>query len=322
MRKVGYLAVDDGPKLTLQVLASRLTGTWLGRDESQFSEQLRLAGTGLLICGTSDSPRGRAIEAAARTESNRLGIPLVLLEDFPGNFAPVRGGDPKLLCVESDFAAQLARQKFGRDLSIHTGPAIRYDDMRRNLNALRSLAAVENAVLWIGQPETGDALETLRVLIPALRLQNPVLWFRAHPRDEGFQRGDYQHLVAAARSVEDMTTRSLDELLRRRPRLVVTQFSSVAVEAGFWGIPSLNILLPGIGGARLLEKKGYGVPPWCDIGGSFLVTDPAEMADALDVALNSESARGQVQKRFDEYFKVREEGAPGLINVLYNQGFL
>jgi hypothetical protein len=190
------------------------------------------------------------------------------------------------------------------------------------LNALRSGAAVENAVLWIGQPETGDGLATLGALIPALRRQDPVLWFRAHPRDEGLPRGDYRHLLAAGKSAEDMTARPLNELLRRRPRLVVTQFSSVAVEAGFWGIPSLNILLPAAGGARLRDKKGYGVLPWCDVGASFLATNPAELADALDVALNSESARRQVQKRFDEYFKVHEEGVPRLINVLYNQGFL
>lgn len=328
MRNIGYVAVDHGPSLTLQLLTSHLGGAWLdsnAREPGAFIEQLQRKGIELLVCGTSDSPHGRMIEATARTASTRLAVPILVVEDFPGNFTPVADGNPRLLCVESSFAADLARQKLDDDLSVHIGPSLRYDGLRSKLDALRSSGcrAGETAALWIGQPETGDALETLRVVTPALRAQDCALWFRAHPRDEGYRNGAYETLLSQSGvTVRDMTHSSLDDCLARRPRLVVTQFSSVGVEAGFWGIPSLNVLLPGAGGGRLLERKGYAVPPWCDGGAAFFVIAPLEVEEVLESAMRSERAREQIQKRFDDYFKVREEGAPGLINVLYNQGFM
>jgi hypothetical protein len=232
--------------------------------------------------------------------------------------------NPRLLCVESEFAAGLAQSKLDGELAVHVGPAIRYDPLRRVLGELRrpSDGEAENALLWIGQPETDDALQTLAAVIPAVQ-GRWTLWFRAHPRDEGYGSGAYRDLFKASRlSIEDMTTRSLDHCLRRRPRLVMAQFSSAAVEAGFWGIPALNVLLPDAGGARLLEKKGYAVPPWCDAGASFLVARTVELADMLERAMSSERARAEVKERFDAYFKVHEAGAPGLIKLLYNQGLL
>jgi len=202
---------------------------------------------------------------------------------------------------------------------VHVGPAIRYDRLRRELANLRGAvgAAAHDAVLWIGQPETSDALQTLTVLLPALQARAVNLWFRAHPRDEGYARGAYGGMP-----VEDITSRSLDECLDRRPRLVITQFSSVAVEAGFWGIPSLNVLLPDAGGSRLALKKGYSVPPWCEDGAAFLITHTGDVDKVLDRALHSAEARAKVMQAFDRSFKVTEEGAPALINLLYNQGLL
>jgi len=329
VRKIGYLAVDRGPQLTLGALALRLQGAWLKSAETDpplGAEILRAEGIELLVCGTSDSPRGRAIEGSARVAANALGIPVVVIEDFPGNFSDLPGGTPRLLSVESDFAARLARIKAAAGaLPVHVGPCIRYDVLRRRVDELRSLlhGKPDNCVLWIGQPETEDALRTLEVLLPALRAQRSALWFRAHPGDEGYLGGAYRRLLAAAGlAVEDLTASSLEGCLRRRPRLVVTQFSSVAVEAGFWGFPALNVLLPEAGAARLAEKKGYSIPPWCDAGAAFVAGSPAEVAEKLERGLKSEEARGEVQQAFDRYFMVRQEGTPALVNLLYNQDFL
>jgi hypothetical protein len=146
---------------------------------------------------------------------------------------------------------------------------MRYDDLRSRLHSLRSPSAeFANAVLWIGQPETEDSLTTLRRLVAALSGHGVRVWLRAHPRDPGHGRGAYTGL-----GLEDVSWLPLEECLARRPRLAVTQFSSAAIEAGFWGIPSLNVLFPDAGGRTLAAKKGYSIPPWCEEGAAFLISD-------------------------------------------------
>jgi len=320
VRNVGYVAVDHGARLTLEALASRLGGLWPniasdGRDD--WAEVLQARGIELLVCGTSDSTQGRSLEADACAAANVLGIPVVTVEDFPGNFIAAPDTRPTLLCVESEFAARLAAAKMP-GMAIHIGPAIRYDRLRRALKTLRrSTEEAERAVLWIGQPETADSLATLRRLLPALAARAVRVWLRAHPRDAGYADGAYAGL-----DVEDATSGPLEDCLVRRPRLVVTQFSSVAIEAGFWGIPSLNVLFPDAGGRTLGAKKGYSVPPWCEEGAAFLLADPQEIGNVLDRALGCIEARNSVMQAFDRYFRVHEEGAPALINLLYNQGLL
>jgi hypothetical protein len=271
----------------------------------------------LLVCGTSDSAPGREAEVRAQRAAAALRIPAVVIEDFPGNFAAITEALPRLLCVDSEFAAALARRQ-APGVPVHVGPAIRYDELRKILDKLRrGDGSAERAVLWIGQPETADSSETLRRLLPVLAERSVRVWLRAHPRDAGYGDGVYAGL-----DVEDVTSLPLEHCLARGPRLVVTQFSSVAIEAGFWGIPSLNVLFSHAGGRTLAAKKGYSVPPWCDGGAAFLLVDTKEIGKVLDRALGSVDARNSVMQAFDRYFKVREEGAPALINLLYNQGLL
>ena len=324
MRNVGYVALDHGPRLALEALEARLPGPWLKARGGDWADDLRAKNVELLVCGTSDSKQGRETEAAAQRAAHALGIPRVVVEDFPGNFAPIPATPPRLLCVESEFAEALARRQMP-EVAVHVGPAIRYDALRRQLSALRVAddKRGRDSVLWIGQPETVDALRTLGALLPSLQARRSPLWFRAHPRDAGYTGGAYAEILARSRqAAEDVTTISLDECLRRRPRLVITQFSSVAVEAGFWGIPSLNVLLPDAGARRLIQKKGYAVPPWCEAGAAFVITRAEDVDKVLDRAVGSAEARGKIMKGFDRYFRVAEEGTPALINLLYNQGLL
>ncbi len=238
------------------------------------------------------------------------------MEDFPGNYVRVPGAEPRLLVVDGDLGSRLARIK-EPSLDVRLFPNLRYDRLRRRLDELRSGRMTGNAVLWVGQPETDDGLKTLYRLLPALATRSIRVWLRAHPRDAGYSLGAYAGLDA-----EDVSSLPLEQCLARRPRLVITQFSSVAIEAGFWGIPSLNVLFADAGGKTLAAKKGYSVPPWCEEGAAFLLAEPREMGNVLDRALGCIEARKSVMQAFDRYFKVREEGAPALINLLYNQGLL
>jgi hypothetical protein len=306
MKKVAYVAGDHGPRETLAALAAHLPGAAaLAQD------------TELLVCGTSDSPQGCGLEAGARKAASARAIPAVVIEDFAGNYRGVAGGAPRLLLVESAFAAELARAREPA-LRVEVVPCLRYDPLRRRLSELRSRSrAREEAVLWIGQPETADSLETLRRLLAPLAALQCRVWLRAHPRDEGYSRGAYADL-----GLEDVTSRPLEECLARRPRLVITQFSSVAIEAGFWGIPALNVLFADVGGRTLAAKKGYSVPPWCEAGAAFAILQPRDVDRVLDRALGSTEARRRVIEAFDHYFQVHAEGAPKVINLLYNQGLL
>jgi len=62
--------------------------------------------------------------------------------------------------------------------------------------------------------------------------------------------------------------------------------------------------------------------PWCEAGASFLIRQRPDVDKVLDRALDSVEARSGVMQAFDRYFRVSEEGAPMLINLLYNQGLL
>jgi hypothetical protein len=317
VRTIGYLAIDHGPKHTLQALAAGLPGRWLAAPSD-------LGGVALIVCGTSDSAAGQQAEATVRRAAVDRGVPCVVVEDFPGNFTDVSGGLPGILFVECAFAATLAKGKVASGLlRAEIVPGVRYDPLRRRLADLRRAErAPRDAVLWVGQPETADCIGTLRRLLPALEAQEVAIWFRAHPRDAGYASGAYRELFDSHASFEDVTQLTQERCLERRPRLVITQFSSVAIEAGFWGIPAMHALFPDLGGARLCEKKGYSSPPWCDSGAAYMVTDDSEVGATLDRALRSDASRALAQDRFDAFFSVREEGGPRLASVLYNQGFL
>ena len=305
MRKIAYFAHDHGPRATLEALAAYLPGAWSSHDAD------------VLICGTSDTAAGRQAEAAARRAARARGTPVVVIEDFPGNVAAVPGGEAQLLFVESEFAASLARAK-DKSVAIEICPSVRYDALRRRLPDLRKGAGqTKPAVLWVGQPETRDSLETLKRLIPELTVRGMAVWFRAHPRDEGYKTGAYK-----GHRFDDLTARPLEECLAMRPRLVVTQFSSVAVEAGFWGLCGLNVLFPDLGARRLAQKKGYAVPPWCEAGAAFVISREKDVPEVLDRALDSREARASIMAAFDRYFCVTEDGGQRLMENLYNHGLL
>ena len=284
MRKVGYVAGDAGPRATLEALAAALPGSWLRQGDAS---TLREHGIGLLICGTSDTRMGRKTEAAARMAACELGIPTVVVEDFPGNYSEVPGGGPQLLVVESEFAGRLAQRAAATgSLPFHVCPSVRYDALRRQLGTLRfgAQSKIGNAVLWIGQPET--EIRTRR-LPPAAGTGGA--WSRTVVSCASAGRGICTRRVCrlAGRRHDGVP---LDECLARRPRLVVTQFSSVAIEAGFWGIPVAERPVHRRGAPNAARKEGLLVPPWCEAGAAFLISRPEDVDQVLDRALGS--ARG------------------------------
>lgn len=287
---VTLAAGDDGPRAALAPLLD------FGARWGEARDGLRA-----LVCGTSQSDAGFAFESVARRHATRLGIPVACVEDFPGNYREVEDAPTRLLVVEGEFSTCLYRARLGRVPEIVVIPPARYDALR---GAARSGAvdAPPYSVLWAGQPETESCLATLEAIRGFLRAPDVEVLFRAHPRDAGYTAGAYSALLAAlAPRSRDVTALPLAQLWREPLRLVVTQYSSVAIEAGFLGIPSAHVLLAGAGEALLESQKGYRVPMACHAGASFLVNDTRSMG-VLDRALRDASARQSALERFAALF--------------------
>ncbi len=312
-----FIGVDAGPHETLAPIANGL-GAVLESTLSESAEfwiaRIVRSGVVIVVTGTSDSEQGRAIEAAARVAARRAGVTLAAVEDYPGNYMAVAGGEADLLLVESEAAMNLARSRLGERCPrlMAISPA-RFDAMRLGSAAARATTCERwwasqarnepAALLWIGQPETADGVATLDALLPAVCAGGWRLLFRAHPRDTGYAAGAY---AVAAQALgprfADVTALGAAEVFALAPRLALTQFSSMVVEAGFHGIPSLCLLFPGAGMDRLKMKKGYPVPLACTAGAAGLCVEAARLPAMLQLLLGDEQVRRDLLSCFDAYF--------------------
>lgn len=318
------MAGDAGARTTVQAVADALPGCVVLAPAcaiENWEDVLRRDGVDLLICGTSDGAQGRALEESAQRGAAALDIPVVQIEDYPGNFRPGAGARCDLLVADGEFSARLAISRWAdRCPPTLALPSPRYDFLRQ-LPEVRepTRAADAHTVLWAGQPETEDSRRTLERCLPLLAQHDCALLFRAHPRDSGYVRGVYTRLLdEAGIAVRDVTSINWEACLRMAPALILTQFSSLAVEAGFSGIPALHVLYPDLGGATLQKKKGYPVPPWCLFGASFLIRDTGEAASQFCLALTSEASRQAALRAFEAYFCTGVPTAPRVLNHLYN----
>jgi hypothetical protein len=333
-----FVGIDAGPRETLApiaeawgtVLESRIctpADTW-GYRISQTT-------AAIVVVGTSDSTEGKETEAAVRVAARSAGVLLVAVEDYPGNYVPVAGGDADLLLAESDAAKELAHLRLGARCprAIAISPA-RFDAMRlrstlnRRSMRYKWIAQLERqepaALLWIGQPETEDCVTTLKVLLPLVQAGGLRLLFRAHPRDAGYTASAYAPIAQAlGKRFVDVTKLGVPEVFAMAPRLVVTQFSSMVVEAGFQGIPALCLLFPEAGMDRLYSRKGYRVPIVCEAGAAGVCVEPTRLPTILRQFIEDEDARQEVLSRFDSYFEVSGltcATSIGALKALLNQG--
>jgi len=170
--------------------------------------------------------------------------------------------------VETDAVVSLHAARGVPEKQIHVTGNPRYDALRHmdvaaRRAAVRARLGLEpgaSIALWIGQPDAEDSYETLAAVLPALLRAKTTLLFRAHPRDGAYAGGRYAALLAEAGDTRDVTADPDVTGLCCAVDLVVTQFSSVAVEAGYLGTPALFVLLPGLGGTYIRRRKGYAIP--------------------------------------------------------------
>ncbi len=323
MRQIGFVAVDGGPRAALAPIASTLSGVLYRVDDAAsesrqyWAREFAAACPSVLFVGTSDSSHGFRVESAVRRAAGQFGIPTVLVEDFPGNYRRVPGVRDVLLVADGSFSLALARSReAGAFADAIALSGLRYDAVRGT--ALIRPVPINQRILWAGQPETDDALATLDRLVEVVKSLGLQIVFRAPPRDAGYWAGAYQQTLSRLGDrVIDMTTAAWQHCLSLAPSLVVTQFSSVAVELGFFGIPAVHVLYEDIGQRRLLERKGYAALPWCDAGASWAIRDHGTENVIFREALDPEYRASKLEA-FSKHMLSANPQTPVLRDYLYN----
>lgn len=304
--RVGLYAVDAGPRSVFQILERYECF------EVIQSENININNFDSIIIGTSCSKQGKKLESRIRQYVIKSKIPLVIIEDYPGNYNHVPNGHPHLLIVEHQSCIKLYKEKLAGacpNMVVISNP--RYDDLRikANLEQESLKKKWENNkeqqhILWAGQPETDDGLQILNEIIPVLRCMNVKLLFKAHPRDLAYQSGVYSNVSAYLGKLwMDVTSFDLQRCIDMyAPNAVLTQYSSLAIEAGFYGIPSAYVLYPDIGAKRIMIDKAYAVPPWCLSGAGMVIQKREDVREALSKLMYDENIRCSINEKFYSWF--------------------
>ena len=188
---------------------------------------------GAVVVGTSEGVPGGNVEEIATRAAVIAGLPVFAIEDFPGNYRHRADCRLEGLFVEDDLARNVA----GAHICVTGNP--RYDalkttdreHLRVSTRAVLGLG-LQRVVLWAGQPDGNNSYLALERIMPHLSKEGVVLLFKAHPRDMAYQRGRYERLLSGLALVRDVTSVKDTCGLCCAADLVVTQFSSVGVEAG------------------------------------------------------------------------------------------
>ncbi len=316
---VGY---DQGPNQLIKFISSQTSCVQLSFNSNQIESIEGITNyisendyQGLL-CGTSQSDLGFKFESNIRQAATLLGLPVICIEDFPGNYRGISGSNTEILVVEGDFSINIYKDKLPHPSHTIVCPSIRYDHLRSHQTNLEGIKknSTSFSVLWAGQPEFEVNLSTLKTIIPALNELSVIFLFKAHPNDTEFRKGSYEkYFNEAGLRWLDVSSAKIDSSLFDQVDLVMTQFSSVAIEAGFYGIPSLNILLEDAGQKLLIERTGFATTSIIDSGASFVIREKKGILDYLKMCLTDLSARKKVMTNFDRVYETRQTQLPKLL---------
>lgn len=251
-----------------------------------------------VIRSTSETPGRINDEDRIASMCGRTGIPVFVVEDFPLNFRPIDGSPFDLVFVDSDETRERHRRLGLPAGRICVSGSPRYAKILKPFSD-RPVPSPPT-VLWAGQPDGEASLGTVKALLPALAACKARLLFRPHARDDKRFLPRYAELFRTYPfSVEDVTVPSGMASLYRRVDLVVTQYSSAALEAGCYGVPSAFVMLSRFGVASMTAFKGHTTLPWANSGAVFRVDNEAELSKALKIALFDRIQRRRAMERFE-----------------------
>ena len=268
-----------------------------------------------LFCGTSQSDKGLQFERNLRIAAFRLGLPIICIEDFPGNYNDVNETETSILIVENEFSLRLYKNRGIRVPIFLIFPSIRYDYLRSNIGEV-SAKCLNHSVLWAGQPEFQYNFNSLMRIAPKLKELSLTLMFRAHPGDIEYHNGTYaKYFNALNLSWLDVTNKPIEPDLFQNISLVITQFSSLGIEAGFYGVPTVNVLYKDAGLKLLREKTGSDELMTVKHNASFLINDE-ESLENLEFFFKDLSLRTEVIRNFKELYKANEKQLPKLFSTI------
>ena len=338
-----FVAVHKGPYLSIQPLEKELGPDRVqylvdgitrrerdrrglsyadpGRIASEWGtmeDLLRRQGIKAVVRSTSEDVQGENVEDLASRAAQDAGVPVFVVEDFPGNYRAGPGERLDGLFVEDGSLVCLHQARGVEPAAIHPTGNPRYgalvDSVGRDERRARTRTALglenEPAMLWAGQPDGDNSYRALERLLAAYGHHRGTLLFRAHPRDEAYATGKYEPLLASS-SMTVVDTSSHDDVLDLycASDLVATQFSSAGVEASYLGTPALFVLFDDLGKEYLRTHKGYETLPWSEAGAAFLIQHEDEAGMVLEQALFDGPSRDRVQMRFRDLYGSRPDGA-------------
>lgn len=271
--------------------------------ESVDQPDLVLAGAAALVRGCSEvEPGAQDLEHRFACLAREGGIPVIAIEDFPGNYRCALRAPLDAVFLEH------APGSWSEGVACHVERNPRYarwanEPYAKLRPACRRQLALEGpVVLWLGQPDSSSSRDTFRVLVPELNFLGATLLFRAHPRDRLYRDGGYVELLAECRKVHDVTNHPRLSGLYAAADLAVTQFSSAAVEAACCGTPAMFVLLPQAGRRLLTALKKLDTLPWIEERAAFVAWEEAAVPDVLARALLDDEARQSVIQQFARRF--------------------
>ena len=275
---------------------------------------MQTTATSAVIRSSSENVGECNVEQLASEAARNLGIPVFVVEDFPGNYVAQPGERLDGLFVEDESLAEIHESRGIDSQVVHVTGNPRYNELKqvdRKARRTESRSALalgpEKAVLWAGGgPDGGNSFRALERLINRFPGEETILLFRAHPRDPDYIGGRYGTLLAQA-SIKVLDVSEYPDILGLycAADLVITQFSSAGVEASYLGVPALFVLFDDLGKKYLRTFKGYEVPPWCRGGCAFLIERVDDVDNILRIALFDQSARDQVRANFQQRFGAR-----------------
>ena len=303
-----YRAQKGLPFLDLTEIESR----W-----GSLEDFLYQTGVKAVIRSSSEDVLERNAEELCSEAATKLSVPVFVIEDFPGNYWHNSSSRLDGLFVEDEPLRGLHEARGVDPEVIYNRGNPRYnvlstlDKGARGKETRRALGLRdERVVVWAGQPDGDNSFLALERLFSGFGDWRVSLLFRAHPRDRAYAAGGYEKLLASTpMKVLDVSTFEDTIGLYCASDLVVTQFSSAGVEAGYLGVPAVFVLFDDLGKEYLRLFKGYDMPPWCVNGCTFVIEEEEEVKDVLDRAVFDASAREEVLTSFQNRFVARADGA-------------
>jgi hypothetical protein len=269
-----------------------------------------------VVIGTSDGVPDGNVEERAVQEAEAANVFVFVVEDFPGNYQHRPNCRLDGLFVEDDLLRDVHGSRGVPQDRIYCTGNPRYDalrmlgpkELRRKTRAALGIGEEIKAVLWAGQPDGDNSYRTLERLLPHLPKREVRLLFKAHPRDRLYREGAYEKMLGCMPSAIDVTSEKETSGLCCAADLVITQFSSVGVEASYLGTPTLYVLFDDLGKAYLRQHKGYDCVPWAMRDAAFLLDSsfsPVGLRAIIRAALFDEASRQKIRENFTTFYGSR-----------------